>query len=138
MSLVVAHPGHELLAYGWPTRVKPLVFVVTDGSGRDSAPRIEASARLLAGGPGRRASVFGRWTDRELYDALAEGRFEPFPTLRDAKRGLAPARVARGGAGASGGRRRAIAGCFRELEPGLFVIAPEHGLAGLVAPPCAK
>ncbi len=83
VSLVVAHPGHELLAYGWLTRVRPLVFVVTDGSGRDSAPRIEASARLLAGGLGRRASVFGRWTDRELYDALAEGRFEPFLALRD-------------------------------------------------------
>lgn len=83
VSLVVAHPGHELLAYGWLTKIKPLVFVVTDGSGRDSAPRIVASARLLAGGLGRRAAVFGRWTDRELYDALYEGRFEPFLALRD-------------------------------------------------------
>jgi hypothetical protein len=83
VSLVVAHPGHELLAFGWLTRIKPLVFVVTDGSGRDSAPRIEASARLLAGGLGTRASVFGRWTDRELYEALFEGSFEPFLALRD-------------------------------------------------------
>jgi len=83
VSLVVAHPGHELLAFGWLTRVKPLVFVVTDGSGRDSGPRIDASARLLAGGLGRRASVFGRWTDRELYNALYEGRPGPFLTLRD-------------------------------------------------------
>jgi hypothetical protein len=66
------------------TRVKPLVFVVTDGSGRDADARIEASAKLLAGGLGTRASVFGRWTDRELYDALFEGRFDPFLALRDA------------------------------------------------------
>jgi hypothetical protein len=83
VSLVVAHPGHELLAYGWLTRVKPLVFVVTDGSGRDTDPRIDASVRLLAGGLGTRASVFGRWTDRELYDALSKGRFQPFLALRD-------------------------------------------------------
>lgn len=83
MSLVVAHPGHELLAFGWLTRVRPSVFVVTDGSGRDAEPRIDASARLLAGGLGTRASVFGRWTDRDLYDALYEGRFGPFLTLRD-------------------------------------------------------
>jgi len=83
VSLVVAHPGHELLAYGWLTRIRPLMFVVTDGSGRDADPRIDASARLLTGGLGRRASVFGRWTDRELYEALAEGRFDPFLALRD-------------------------------------------------------
>ena len=83
VSLVVAHPGHELLAYGWLTRFHPLVFVVTDGSGRDAESRIDASARLLAGGLGRRSSVFGRWTDRELYDALYEGRFSPFLALRD-------------------------------------------------------
>jgi hypothetical protein len=83
VSLVVAHPGHELLALGWLTRVRPLVFVVTDGSGRDADPRIGASAKLLAGGLGTRASIFGRWTDRELYDALYEGRFQPFLALRD-------------------------------------------------------
>jgi hypothetical protein len=83
VSLVVAHPGHELLAFGWLTRFNPLVFVVTDGSGREADPRIDASARLLAGGLGTRASIFGRWTDRELYDALYEGRFQPFLALRD-------------------------------------------------------
>ncbi len=83
VSLVVAHPGHELLAFGWLNKLRPSVFVVTDGSGRDADARIEASARLLAGGLGTRASIFGRWTDRVLYDALSEGRFSPFLALRN-------------------------------------------------------
>ena len=81
--LVVAHPGHELLAFGWLATLRPSVFVVTDGSGRDSEPRIEASASLLSGGLGTKASVFGRWTDRELYEALFEGRFDSFFELHD-------------------------------------------------------
>ena len=83
VALVVAHPGHELFAFGWLLRLRPEVFVVTDGSGRDAAPRIEATGRLLETGLGTRASVFGRWTDRDLYEALVEGSFEPFLGLRD-------------------------------------------------------
>jgi len=83
VSLVVAHPGHELLAFGWLARLRPAVFVVTDGSGRDADARIAASAKILEGELGSRGSVFGRWMDRELYDALFEGRFESFIELRD-------------------------------------------------------
>ena len=83
VALVVAHPGHELLAFGWLARLKPSVFVVTDGSGRDAGARISASATLLDLGLGSRGSVFGRWGDRELYGALFEGRHDPFLELRD-------------------------------------------------------
>lgn len=83
VSLVVAHPGHELLAFGWLARLRPAVVVVTDGSGRDADARIAASAKFLEGELGSPGSVFGRWTDRELYDALFEGRFESFLELRD-------------------------------------------------------
>ena len=83
MSLVVAHPGHELLAFGWMLVFTPSVHVVTDGSGRDAVPRIEATARLLEGGLGEPGALFGRWADAELYDALFAGRFEPFLDLRD-------------------------------------------------------
>jgi len=82
-TVVVAHPGHELLAFGWLTRLEPLVYVVTDGSGRDARPRIEATRKLLNGGLGVAGSIFGRWSDRELYEALFNGRHGPFIELRD-------------------------------------------------------
>ena len=69
VALVVAHPGHELLAYGWLSRYRPSVFVVTDGSGRDGQARTayadladqnpndgeiqQAYAQLLLDGPSR-------------------------------------------------------------------------------------
>lgn len=83
VSLVVAHPGHELLAYGWLLELSPSVHIVSDGSGRDSDARIEASAHLLRNDLGIPGSVFGRWTDLELYEALFAGRFGAFLTLRD-------------------------------------------------------
>jgi hypothetical protein len=83
VSLVVAHPGPELLAFGWLARLKPAVSVVTDGSGRGAGARIAASAKFLDVQMGSRGSIFGRWADLELYDALFESRFGSFLELRD-------------------------------------------------------
>ncbi|HEX8245140.1 MAG TPA: hypothetical protein VF541_16635, partial [Longimicrobium sp.] len=47
-ALVVAHPGHELRVYGWMERARPLVFVLTDGSGSGSEGRLESTTGVLA------------------------------------------------------------------------------------------
>ena len=73
-ALVVAHPGHELRVFGWMERVRPTVFVLTDGSGSTAQSRLDATARLLAATGARRGSMFGRFTDRALYSALIDGR----------------------------------------------------------------
>jgi hypothetical protein len=46
-------------------------------------PRLESSRRLLRATGAREGSLFGRWTDRELYRWLLEGRNEPFLAIRD-------------------------------------------------------
>ena len=33
-ALIVAHPGHELRVHHWMELARPLVLVLTDGSGR--------------------------------------------------------------------------------------------------------
>ena len=73
-ALVVAHPGHELRVFGWMERVRPTVFVLTDGSGSTAQPRLDATARLLDASGASRGSIFGRFTDRALYAALIDGR----------------------------------------------------------------
>jgi hypothetical protein len=73
-ALVIAHPGHELRVHGWLEWARPMVFVLTDGSGHGSHGRIESSTRLIARSGGRTGSVCGRFTDRELYDTILEGR----------------------------------------------------------------
>ncbi len=76
--LVVAHPGHELRLFGWLCDVRPDVLVFTDGSGHTSRSRIEATDRILRVTGARAGSMFGDYTDRELYVALLEGDAAPF------------------------------------------------------------
>lgn len=71
--LVVGHPGHELRVYGWLTRAQPVVHVLTDGSGRDGAPRIASTSALLEGAGASRGTIFGRMSDREIYAAILAG-----------------------------------------------------------------
>ncbi|MEA2239401.1 MAG: hypothetical protein QOC81_4125 [Thermoanaerobaculia bacterium] len=70
--MVVAHPGHELRLHGWLERAKPLLFVISDGSAR-SLSRIPSSRRVLDDVGGVAGSIFGRFTDAELYRAIIEG-----------------------------------------------------------------
>lgn len=79
-ALVVAHPGHELRVHGWLEKTRPVVFVLTDGSGR-GAPRIESTTRLLAKAGARPGSLYGRLSDREVYSALLAGEVEIFVAL---------------------------------------------------------
>jgi hypothetical protein len=72
-ALVVAHPGHELQVHGWLEKEKPLVLVLTDGSGSVGESRLMSSRRLLAATGARPAPVFGACTDRDLYAAILGG-----------------------------------------------------------------
>jgi len=82
-ALIVAHPGHELRVHGWLEQAKPVVFVLTDGSGGSSASRLASSRRLITGAGGAAGSIFGRLTDRQLYEAALNRRFCVFTELVD-------------------------------------------------------
>jgi hypothetical protein len=69
-ALIVGHPGHELRVHGWMEQARPLTFVLTDGSGSRNEARIESTTCLLQQIGARRGSVYGRFTDRQIYDAL--------------------------------------------------------------------
>jgi hypothetical protein len=74
--LLVAHPGHELLLYGWLRRTRPVVHVLTDGSGHSSVSRVPATADLLREIGARPGSIFGRLSDREAYALIREQNVE--------------------------------------------------------------
>lgn len=73
--MVVAHPGHELRLYGWLERAKPVLFVISDGSAR-SQSRIPSTRAILDAVGGTPGSIFGRFTDTELYRAIVGGDVE--------------------------------------------------------------
>jgi hypothetical protein len=80
-ALVIAHPGHELRVHGWLERARPVVFVLTDGSGHGSEGRMASTTRLVERAGASIGSVSARFTDRELYQTILEGRVSVFTDL---------------------------------------------------------
>jgi len=76
--LVFGHPGHELRAYHLLERVRPTVFVLTDGSGSTAESRVHESVALLEQAGARAAARFGPLTDRAAYAALMAADATPF------------------------------------------------------------
>jgi hypothetical protein len=71
-QLLLAHPGHELLLQGWIGRTKPLVHVLTDGSGHSGVSRIGMTTEVVANAGARPGTIFGRLSDREAYAMILE------------------------------------------------------------------
>ena len=93
-ALFVAHPGHILRVYRWIEIAKPLVFVITDGSVPGATSRLPATTALLEKTGARPASsLYGQWTDMQVYDAILNGDAAPFA---EATRRMADELVAEG------------------------------------------
>ena len=81
--LVIAHPGHELRLYGWIAQTKPLVCILTDGSGSDDKPRLAATLNILQGLGAEIGPVFGEFTDRQIYRKMLQGEYDLFDDARE-------------------------------------------------------
>lgn len=74
--LVIAHPGHELRLLGWMRKTRPLVAILTDGSGSTGQSRIDLSLRLIEDNGGE-VVVAGRFAEPDLYALLMRGESAP-------------------------------------------------------------
>jgi hypothetical protein len=75
--LFIAHPGHELCVHGWLEATRPRVFVLTDGSGRSGRSRIDSTTNVLRRAGAEPGSIYGRFTDQDIYRAVLDHDFEP-------------------------------------------------------------
>jgi hypothetical protein len=80
-ALVVGHPGHELLVHGWLEVTRPLVFVLTDGSGRSNQSRLDSTTKVLNQTGAKAGSIYGRLTDAAAYAAILNHEFDLFVGL---------------------------------------------------------
>jgi hypothetical protein len=80
-AVVVAHPGHELVIHHYLERSRPLYFCLTDGSGGNGQSRLESTSRLLQGVGALPGSIYGRFSDKEVYRILLDGRVDVFVDL---------------------------------------------------------
>jgi hypothetical protein len=81
--IVVGHPGHELRVHGWMEMVRPLVCVLTDGSGNGGEGRLESTTRVVERTGARRGAIYGRLSDRAIYTAILDGDLDLFRCLVD-------------------------------------------------------
>lgn len=80
-ALIVAHPGHELRIYHWLEMHKPLFFCLTDGSGRAGQSRMDSTSKVLQQVGSTHGSIYGRFTDQDLYRILLDGSCDVFTGL---------------------------------------------------------
>jgi hypothetical protein len=80
-ALVVAHPGHELRAFHWMERERPLYCCLTEGSGGAATSRMASTDALLARVGATPGPIYGRFSDREVYRLLLAGEVGVFVDL---------------------------------------------------------
>lgn len=80
---MVGHPGHELRAHGWMEIARPVVCVLTDGSGSSGEGRLESTTRVLERTGARRGPIYGRMSDRDVYTAILDHDLDLFRRLAD-------------------------------------------------------
>lgn len=73
-ALLIAHPGHEIRIHHWLETVRPVVCVLTDGSGGGASSRIDSTRRVLERCGAGVGGVFARFTDKNLYEIILERR----------------------------------------------------------------
>jgi len=81
VALVIGHPGHELRVFHWLEMARPVVFVLTDGSGHLGHSRLPSTTRILDQVGASKGSFYGRLTDSEVYQAILSRDFDPFVEL---------------------------------------------------------
>jgi hypothetical protein len=81
--LVVAHPGHQLLLHGWLELAQPHILILTDGSGREGTSRIDSTIQYVSTLGIRPSTLFGRYSDLEVYERILAQDFEFFNGLAD-------------------------------------------------------
>lgn len=81
--LMVGHPGHELRVFGWLALARPLVLVLTDGSGVTGVSRLETTSKILADLGARPGQIYGRFKDADIYRHFLEGNKTVFCALQE-------------------------------------------------------
>lgn len=81
--VLIAHPGHELRIHHFLELTQPVVHVLTDGSGSQNHSRLSSTLAVLRNTGARAGGIFGRYTDREVYDLILKGNFGAFVRLAE-------------------------------------------------------
>jgi hypothetical protein len=80
--LAIAHPGHELRAYGWLEKHCPAVLILTDGSGHQTEGRFLRTVSILKSLQVDCCNWFNPYADRQIYQFILRGNGQFFLDLK--------------------------------------------------------
>lgn len=80
-ALLIAHPAHELLLYGWMVEAQPTVYCLTTGAAYGQTPRIQRTEQVIEQTQSSLGKIFGRYEDQTLYTLLLENQTAPLIDL---------------------------------------------------------
>lgn len=80
-ALVIGHPGHELRVFGWALQQHPRTYVITNGAGSGGSSRLDVTSSLLKEMDAEADGIFGRISDKELYQEVLSGDISYFCDL---------------------------------------------------------
>lgn len=83
-ALIIGHAGHELRVLKFIELFRPMVFVITDGSGSGGKSRIERTRKILEHYGCEISDVFGQNTDRDIYKAILQKDLTTFRMIHNA------------------------------------------------------
>jgi hypothetical protein len=78
---MIGHPGHELRVHHWIERARPLVFVLSDGSGHTGMSRLASTTAVLERAGATPGAIYGRLSDQAVYRAILDGDVDLFAGL---------------------------------------------------------
>lgn len=84
-ALIIAHPGHELRVLKFMEMFKPLVLVLTDGSGTTGKSRIDSTKKVVVDLGCECSEVFGYFSDKRMYDIILH---KDLPALMELKKNI--------------------------------------------------
>jgi hypothetical protein len=82
--LIIAHPGHELRLFAWMERERPLVFILSDGSGGAQSSRLDYAVAAIRAAGATLIEGSGQRSDREWYAAILASDVSAFTQAADA------------------------------------------------------
>src|SRR5687768_16020419 len=69
-AVLFAHPGHELIIHGFMEQARPVVAILTDGSGSTGISRVDSTTKVLDAVGATPSDFYGVVTDQRCYAAL--------------------------------------------------------------------
>lgn len=83
-ALIIAHPGHELRVLKFIELFKPLVFVLTDGSGTTGKSRLQSSHNIFRHFKCEISeTIFGDYPDKQFYEHILKKRISFFNAIKN-------------------------------------------------------